>query len=239
MIDVYETSQFGINGRGISYYTGSDAGKNVFIDIPQDFKSGGIPPKFIGLTSQFPVPSDSFAFINALYYINYTLNDIYFTFGEYRKGLPNPEIVGRHYMGIQNVVFFLNKTINMCIYRQCVINNNAKKEPLVIFNTQTLFEGKESGNELASLIYSSVFKSQNSQDLARILEWLKQIYFSINMYTNTRTWAEDYPTVTAIEPSHEIGTSYFFHNHSLWQIILGMNAFIQEIELFAASNMEA
>lgn len=182
-------------------------------------------------------PADFSGIIQQLYYINNTALSIYKTHNNYsRDGIIVDELACNYTFGMKTLTHCVKNLLLYIIYSQCKqvgMNNNQVK----FFTIESLFSQKDQEDSYALQVWDSIFnENQDYADLFYIIDWVDGIYSSINMYTNIRVVSSDMAVICAVASVADQNISYIFHNHSLRQIMLCLNSFLQSYFKFSGKK---
>jgi len=226
MINREQTDIFGVGGLEMNYYTEKTVESDVLLNFP--------PPSTNTVDLQQCVmaktfnPIDFSGIIQQIYYINSTAERVYAAHKSYKL---NDIIIDRlaceYTFGMHSFVNCVKKFFLYVVYTQCKIvgmkNGNTK-----LLSIEGLFAEKEAKDDYALAVWSSIFnENQNYIELFQIIDWMDSIYSGVNMYTNVRVVSPDMAAMCAVGAVSEQEVKYVFHNHSLRQVITGLDNFLQ------------
>lgn len=227
MINVVETDSFGINGLEVNYYTGKEVEENTILTFLNSHNNKR--ELQYSLMDKAFNPADISGIPQLLYYINHTISRIY----DARKsksfdGMIIDEIACEYSFGVHSFVSCTKKLFSYVVFSECK-NVGQKGENFQFLSIADMFFEKKNDNIFASEVYKNVFKeNQNSIDLFRIINDIDAIFSSINMFTNTRIITPDVAAICAIGSDLEQKYNYILHNHSLPQVVTGLNDFLHD-----------
>lgn len=227
MINVVKTDSFGINGLEVNYYTGKEVDENTILTFLNSHNNKRELQH--SLMDKAFNPADISGIPQLLHYINHTISRIY----DARKikspdGMIIDEVACEYSFGVHSFVNCTKKLFSYVVFSEC--KNVAQKvgDFQLLSITDMFSEGKKD-NIFVSEVYKNVFKgNQNSIDLFKIITDIDAIFSSVNMFTNTRIITPDVAAICAIGSDFEQNYKYVLHNHSLAQVVAGLNDFLHD-----------
>ena len=242
MITIREATLNGLRGQEISFYTGEDAGENVYLALPKEMFPGTLSPKLQvetgpGLGMSLPMGLEG-----TLCAANNALKELYNAYAVMKDPPVNTECEdpawftvhvgsvasGVYQIKIQEVFYLLHKICFATVLLKADwIVPKGGEMPTSIPN---LF-GKKEISPYHKAIIEATFKRPESIELFRIIDGVNSAFQSIHMFTVINMMGEVTPSVCAFAPPDHSDYAFLLHNHSVWQVIKGLNTALQDLNL--------
>lgn len=226
MINRGQTDIFGAGGLEMNYYTENTVISDVLLNFP--------PPSTNILDLQQCVVAKLFnhidfnGVIQNIYYINNTIERIYAAHKTFKiNSMVIDKLACEYTFGMHTFVNCVKKFFLYVVYNQSRIVG-VKNKVTELFSIESLFVKKEENDAYAIEVWNNIFKeNQDYSELFHIIDWMDSIYLTTNMYANGRVISPRMATVCAVGPVPDQGINYVFHNHSLRQLVTGLDSFLQ------------
>lgn len=210
----------------MNFYTEKSIDSDVLLNFP--------PPTTNALDLQQCVmvktfnPIDFSGVIQQLYYINHTIARVYAAHKTYKiNEMIVDKLACEYTFGMHALVSCVKKFFLYIVYTQCK-NVGMKNNSTKLLSIESLFVEKEANDDYALEVWANIFnENQNYIELFQIIDWMDGIYSTVNMYTNVRVVSPDMAAMCAVGAVSGQGVNYVFHNHSLRQVVTGLNSFLQ------------
>lgn len=225
MINESRTERLGPGGIEHNFYVSEDLPDNaVLIECPQVGDG-------INLADfECELIKNPFPIIVHLHYINSLITRIYGSLPKNNHGGFMPaSIICEQYVGTQTLIHLLNKVFCLFMFEiEKVYISRTKIDNYIHITSihQLLKDNNYSG--LAAIL----FKSDTSRELFGIVHDLNNIYLSQNGTVTMNTLGVKVPVITGATAVNGMSFSYIYHNHSLPQIIAGVNKFLHEVNFY-------
>ena len=235
MLAVHETEFNGRHGKEITFYTGEDVGKNIFLG--DNRQSVERIHKFLIESGPGLGANLAFGANNTIDAINSTLFNVYET---HRICLSQPHLkkpeeifaasqaFPKYQLGIQELVYLLNKLCSALMFLKAdkIIPPNGEMPSQL---RQLLDPNYQ--NPCKNDIIKALFPREDSIQLFRIIEEVNSIFHSCFMFAFFMRIGTQSPTICAYNPVRSPDSAFTIHNHSVWQIIKGMNTALSDLNL--------
>ena len=237
MIAVRETVFNNMRGQEVSFYTGEDVGKNIFLTGEKLEGEDTFSKKVMAEIS--PGLGGNLA-IGAGYTvdaINQSLKRVYHAYEHcnpnrpssenLNEALPTQAYYSRYHLGIQELVYLLNKFCYLlfCLKADRIVPNHGQF-PLsfgeILDNANP--------NPYKDEIFKALFPNNDFQ-LFKIIEDVNTAFQSCFMFAQINQIGAQYPTICAYSQIGRPDCAFILHNHSVWQIINGLNIHLKTLNL--------
>lgn len=224
MIAVRETVFNNMRGQEVSFYTGEDVGKNIFLtgeglEGKELFSRRFMAEVSPGLGGNLAIGAGYI--VDA---INQSLERVYQAYEHCKPGRPPIEDINeilltqiyysQYHLGIQELVYLLNK---FCYLLLCL-----KADRIVPHHGQFPSSFGEildnvNPNPYKDEIFKALFPNNDFQ-LFKIIEDVNTAFQSCFMFAQINQIGAQYPTICAYSQIGRPDCAFILHNHSVWQI---------------------
>ena len=236
MISLREIALNGLHGQEASFYTGEDAGGNVFLGGGALARNPRWRNKIIGDMGPSLGMGCAFGLADTIEGINTLLEGIYKNFHQMHADETSEEFFLRqeraqaeYKIGIQQFSYLLFKLCyGLVIFKaDKIVPKNEAIPPSV----QSLFDPAWP-SPYKEQIVESVFKRPESIELFKLSEEINKSFQSFHMFTTYGMIGDAFPTVCAYAPPDSKNASFLLHNHSVWQLVKAADAALRDLGYF-------
>lgn len=248
MYNISDTEQFGLKGKEINFFIETNINHSEnYIKTPNNNGYIIITAYNTNIIKN-PIPV-----VQTINFINEQLRTIYLAHKTIKEAPTNLSDIlqtqnkqwkayTNYLLGLQTLIYLINKLLLSFvfsieeIYLSNTQDDDHKKNYNYIKNIRDFINRAAQQDLHIISIYNKIIKSFDTEQLFKIISSLHEIYQSQNMFATFNIIGIHHPSIVAIEPINEDDYKFIYHNHSILQIIEGINKFLKEVEFFNEHN---
>lgn len=236
MINLRETVMHGLRGQEINFYTGEDVGKNIFLGGGRHYNDPPITKKLMADIGPSLGTVLMFGISDTIGGINRSLSTIYDSFDKVTKedAKVADEMIAKdiyfsmYRIEIQQFIYLLHKLCYALVLFKA--DKIIPREGSIPSSIMKLFDPTWP-SPYKDQIVESLFSRPESIELFKLSEDINNTFQSFHMFTVSNLIGEVSPTVCAYAPPDRQGSMFTFHNHSVWQLVKGMDIALRDLNI--------
>lgn len=236
MINLRETEMFGLRGQEITFYTGEDVGKDILIGGEDLRNNPCIRKRLMADMGPSLGAGLVFGIDDTIGGVNRSLAKIYSSFqritAEQDGGVQEVFIKDMnssiYRMEIQQFIYLLHKLCYALILFKA--DKIIPRDGIMPTSIMKIFDPFWKSPYKEQII-EAVFKRSDSIELFKISEDINNTFQSYHMFTVINLLGKSSPTVCAYAPPDRQGSTFTFHNHSVWQLVKGMDIALRDLNI--------